>query len=293
MYLNDPKTSWWFDDCVSCMLFEGLEFQKYEYVFCIIRHRSTISPWRQDATLEWTSTKRRQWKSYYDDIMTRKWGCHPNNSHTPTRTTTSTTYSLVRVAIHQNDASLCWNWQQASGKSHVLSKRFAVRNQGEIPLKPTEKLKAEEIQKPRHDQNRCITSDSIIFNRFLGSEELKCNKKLTKIHQELRFSRALCAKICFRKSWSKKFKFMIPILTNHTMEVLSGCFRGFPASNLDSRSWWIFTKRFAGQPQTLLTDFFRISGESSRWYGENLQHSNDTMIDISSMDKSWQIMWRR
>lgn len=30
MYLNDPKTSWWFDDCVSCMLFEGLEFQKYE-----------------------------------------------------------------------------------------------------------------------------------------------------------------------------------------------------------------------------------------------------------------------
>lgn len=60
---------------------------------------------------------------------------------TTTRTITSTTYSLVLVAIHQNDAFFCWNWKRASGKSHVLSKRFAVRNQGEIPLKPTEKLK--------------------------------------------------------------------------------------------------------------------------------------------------------
>lgn len=42
MYLNDPKTSWRFDDCVSCMSFEGPEFAEFQKgctVFCIIRHR--------------------------------------------------------------------------------------------------------------------------------------------------------------------------------------------------------------------------------------------------------------
>lgn len=271
-----------------------LRVWNFKSMKCILYYQtSTISPWRQDATLEWTSTKRRQWKLYYDDIMTRKSGCHPNNSHTPTRTTTSITYSLVRVAIHQNDASLCWNWQQASGKSHVLSKRFAGK-------KPRwNSFEANGEAQGWRDPETTTWSESMHnkwFNHiqsFFGFWRIEVQQKTDQNPSRVETFKSLVSKICFRKSWSKKLKFINPY-----SQRIKGwrCFSGFPSSNLDSRSWWIFTKHFAGQPQTRYWERkISWSGKmiSTRWYGENLQYSNDTMIDTSSLDKSWQIMWRR
>ena len=105
VWLNVPEWSqnilmiWWL--CELYVIW-GSGISKVWNVFCIIRHR----PYLRDAKMpHWSGL--RQKDASGSCIMTRKSGCHPNNSHTPTRTTTSITYSLVLVAIHQNNAYFC------------------------------------------------------------------------------------------------------------------------------------------------------------------------------------------